>query len=53
MMMFYNEVSEFLKGEEKHCVAYYAEGSGSKLRFILCIADDLKKNLRVYSFEDQ
>jgi Ni,Fe-hydrogenase III large subunit len=47
----YNEVSEFLKSGEKHCVAYYAEGSGRKLRFILCIADDLKKNLRVYSFE--
>lgn len=48
----YNDVSEFLKGEEKHCIAYYAEKSGRKLRFILCIADDLKKNLRVYSFED-
>jgi len=50
--VFYNEVSEFLKGEEKHCVAYYGAVTGRKLKFILCIADDLKKNLRVYSFEE-
>ena len=49
---FYNEVSEYLKGEEKHCVAYYGAESGEKLKFILCIADDLKNNLRVYSFEE-
>jgi Ni,Fe-hydrogenase III large subunit len=48
---FYNEVSVSLKGEEKHCVAYYGVESGGKIKFFLCIADDKEKNFRVYSFE--
>jgi len=48
---FYNEVSESLKGEEKHCVAYYGVESAGNIRFFLCIADDKEKNFRVFSFE--
>jgi len=45
---FYNEVSESLKGEEKHCVAYYGVESAGKIRFFLCIADDKEKNFSLF-----
>ena len=47
---FYDQVSEYLKGEAKHCVAYYGV-ERENLKLIFCIADDLKNNFRVYSFK--
>jgi Ni,Fe-hydrogenase III large subunit len=48
---FYNEVSESLKGDEKHCVTYFGVESAGEIKFFLCIADDKEKNFRIFSFE--
>lgn len=49
--VFYDQVSEMLRDEQKHCVAYYGAGSPGNRRFYCCIADDGKATIDVFSHE--
>ncbi len=42
---------ELLKGETRHCVNYYAYPTAQGLKFILCVADDVEKNISIVSHE--
>jgi len=42
-------VSYLLRNESNHCTAYFPVSEKGKQRFIICIADDSNKNIRVFS----
>jgi Ni,Fe-hydrogenase III large subunit/NADH:ubiquinone oxidoreductase subunit C len=48
---FYEQVLAMLKDEAQHCVAYYAMEQGAVLRFFICIADDAKHSISIFSHE--
>jgi Ni,Fe-hydrogenase III large subunit/NADH:ubiquinone oxidoreductase subunit C len=49
--VFYNKVSDFLKDEAKHCVAYYGVETSSNLKFYCCIADDDNNSIIIFAHE--
>ena len=49
--LFYEQVSDFLKNEAKHCVAYYGVPISGILKFYCYIADDNNKIIDVFSHE--
>jgi Ni,Fe-hydrogenase III large subunit len=51
--VFYDQVSDLLKDESEHCVAYYGIEASGKLKFFCCIADDNKKNIKVFAYEQK
>ncbi len=46
---FYIQLSEMLRDEAMHCLAYYAVDLGGYLKFYCCVGDDENKNIRVFS----
>ena len=48
---FYDQVSDLMKDETKHCVAYYCVKTFSGLKFYCCIADDDNNSIRVFAHE--
>jgi Ni,Fe-hydrogenase III large subunit len=49
--IFYDQVSDFLKDESKHCIAYYGVETTGILKFYCCIADDNDNCITVFSHE--
>jgi len=49
--VFYDQVSDFLKDEAKHCVAYYCLETSGKVKFYCCIADDNNNSITVFAHE--
>ena len=49
--VFYDRVSDLLKDEAKHCIAYYGVKTTGSLKFYCCIADDTNANITVFSHE--
>ena len=49
--VFYDLVSDFLKDEAKHCIAYYGFETSGKLKFYCCIADDNNNSITVFAHE--
>jgi Ni,Fe-hydrogenase III large subunit len=47
--VFYDQISDFLKDEAKHCIAYYCYETSSGLKFYCCIADDNNKSILVFA----
>jgi Ni,Fe-hydrogenase III large subunit len=48
---FYGHASELLSEKENHCVAYYGYQTENKLKFICCIADDRRGDIKILSHE--
>lgn len=48
---FIKRIEEGLKGEEKHCIAYFGVRSGSGVKLFCFIADDLRMSVEVFSHE--
>ena len=51
--VFYDQVSDLLKDDAKHCVAYYGVASVDKLKFFCCIADDNNNRIMVFAHEQE
>ena len=49
--VFYDLISDFLKDEAKHCLAYYGVETSANLKFYCCIADDNHNSVAVFSHE--
>src|ERR1035437_9514339 len=49
--VFYDQISDFLKDEAKHCVAYYGLEKSSNLKFYCCIAYVTNKSITVFVSE--
>ncbi|HUW92103.1 MAG TPA: NADH-quinone oxidoreductase subunit C [Bacteroidales bacterium] len=49
---FYDQVSECLNDQAKHCIAYYGQRISGSLRFYCCIADDNSGTVRVFAHEE-
>lgn len=48
---FFAEVASLMKQPEVHCVNYYCFAKGEGLKFICCLADDLAKDIKIFSHE--
>lgn len=51
--VFYDQVSELLKDEARHCIAYYGVETTGTLKFFCCIADDTNAIITVFSHEQK
>jgi len=49
--VFYSQVTDLLKDEAKHCIAYYAVENTGKLKFYCFVADDSDNSVAVLSHE--
>ena len=49
--VFYDQISDYLKDEAKHCVAYYGLETSANLKFYCCIADDNNNSIKVFAHE--
>ena len=49
--VFYDLISDFLKDEAKHCVAYYGVETSGNLKLYCCIADDNINSITVFAYE--
>jgi Ni,Fe-hydrogenase III large subunit len=49
--VFYELISDFLKDEAKHCIAYYGVETSANMKFYCCIADDNHNTIAVFSHE--
>jgi len=47
--VFFDQVTELMKDDAKHCIAYYCFPAGDNLNFHCCLADDNNKNVLVLS----
>jgi len=48
---FHDAITTLLKQPENHCINYYAYSTGSRLKFIACIANDKNGTIAVLSHE--
>jgi Ni,Fe-hydrogenase III large subunit/NADH:ubiquinone oxidoreductase subunit C len=48
---FYSQVTDFLKDEAKHCIAYYAIEKANKIKFYCYIADDKDHSIAAFAHE--
>lgn len=51
--VFYDQISDFMKDESKHCIAYYAYETSGGLKFYCCIADDNNNSIKVIAHEQK
>lgn len=49
--VFYDQVSDLLKHESRHCIAYYGVETTDTLKFYCCIAEDHNAIVTVFSHE--
>jgi Ni,Fe-hydrogenase III large subunit len=50
--IFYDQVSELLKNEQGHCIAYYGIETSGSLKFFCCIANDDNNSIAVLTHEE-
>lgn len=51
--VFFDRVSDLLKDESRHCLAYFCTKISGILKFYCCIANDSNKNIVVFSHEQK
>jgi Ni,Fe-hydrogenase III large subunit len=51
--VFCDQVSDLLKDESRHCIAYYGIETSGNLKFICCIADDNNNSIKVFTHEQK